>query len=253
MAILELENCSVDIPLTGNLKRSFRAELLDGLVGGKIFSGRKGRSFVRALDDITVSFKPGDRVGIVGPNGSGKSSLLRLLAGIYEPTSGIINREGTVSTLFDLSLGLDLEATGRENIRLMAIYRQVPIKYVADREEEIVEFSELGAFIDLPVRTYSSGMVLRLAFSVAVVLQGDILIMDEWLAVGDSDFSKKAEKKLHDLMNDSKIVVIATHDPTLVQSICNYQLQLIDGKQISYEPVTETPRPEENTESLKTG
>lgn len=230
MAHINLDDCSVEIPVDWKGDQSIRSKMISTLLGGSIRLGAKGRASVRALDGINLELKPGDRLGILGKNGSGKSSLLRLLAGIYEPSSGTAHRSGTVSTLFDLSLGLDPDASGRENIKLMAIYRQIPLSKLKGSEAEIVEFSGLGPYIDMPVRAYSSGMILRLAFSVSVILKGDVLLMDEWLAVGDAEFSKKAESKLKSLVQNTQIFAIATHNPVLVENICNRVIRLDGGR-----------------------
>lgn len=234
MAFVELDQCSLEIPINGSPSDSLRATVIGSIVGGRILTRGK-RSSVGVLEDISLSLRPGTRLGIVGPNGSGKSSLLRLMAGIYEPSSGAIQRSGTIATLFDLSLGLDPDSTGRSNIRLMAIYRKIPLQLVDKFEDEIIDFSELGGFIDLPVRTYSSGMMLRLAFSVSVILKGDIILMDEWLAVGDSAFALKAEEKLMSMVNEASIFAIATHNPDLVHKVCTSAITLREGRILYHE------------------
>jgi lipopolysaccharide transport system ATP-binding protein len=184
---------------------------------------------ISALKDINLEILPGDRLGIIGPNGSGKSTLLRVLAGIYEPTSGSVDRLGTIASLVDISLGINPENTGRENIYLRGKLMGLSNKDIAQKIDEIIEFSELGDFISLPVRTYSSGMLLRLAFAVATSIAADVLVMDEWLSVGDGSFADRAELRLKKLVEQSEILVIASHSKKLVESTCNKVIWLEHG------------------------
>jgi lipopolysaccharide transport system ATP-binding protein len=164
----------------------------------------------------------------MGPNGAGKSTLLRTLAGVYLPTSGTIEVKGRVASLIDLSLGMDVEATGYENIRMRGIMMGLSLKQIRSMEEEIADFSGLGDFLHLPIRTYSTGMHMRLGFAVSTAINADIILMDEWLSVGDSDFLIKAEKRLHDYIQKSSILVIASHSEDLISKLTNQTLRLED-------------------------
>jgi lipopolysaccharide transport system ATP-binding protein len=179
-----------------------------------------------ALNNITLDLKDGDRLGVMGPNGAGKSTLLRTLAGVYHPTTGSIEVKGRISSLIDINLGMDHEATGYENIRMRGIMMGVSLKKIKTMEEEIADFSGLGGFLHMPIRTYSTGMHMRLGFAVSTAIEADIILMDEWLSVGDSDFLVKAEKRLHDYIKKSSILVIASHNQNTIKNICNMTLNL---------------------------
>ncbi len=181
---------------------------------------------VKALNNITLDLKDGDRLGVMGPNGAGKSTLLRTLAGVYLPTSGTIEVKGRVASLIDLSLGMDVEATGVENIRMRGIMMGLSLKQIRSMEDEIADFSGLGDFLHLPIRTYSSGMHMRLGFAVSTAVDADIILMDEWLSVGDSEFILKAEKRLENFIGRSSILVIASHSKELIQKTTNQILWL---------------------------
>ena len=157
--------------------------------GGRIAAASKNVTVVTALKDISLEIRAGDRVGLMGHNGAGKTSLLRMLAGIYEPTSGRIQIRGKVSSFINLGLGLDVEATGAENILLVGLMFGLGFDEIQQLAPSIQEFSGLGEFLDMPIRTYSSGMQMRLLFSIATSVHAEILLMDEWLSVGDSDFA----------------------------------------------------------------
>jgi lipopolysaccharide transport system ATP-binding protein len=183
-------------------------------------------SSVTALSNISLSLKDGDRLGVMGPNGSGKSTLLRTLAGIYLPTSGSIQVKGSIASLIDISLGMDMEATGFENIRMRGIVMGLKLKQIKLIEEEIADFTELGQFLEMPIRTYSTGMHMRLGFAVSTTVPADIILMDEWLSVGDSDFLAKAEKRLHDYIQRSSILVVASHSEDLIAKLTNQVIRL---------------------------
>jgi lipopolysaccharide transport system ATP-binding protein len=212
---------SVEIPVFSNHSRSIKNSLLKG------FTKKKAQiQSVTALRDINLDLKDGDRLGIMGANGSGKSTLLRTIAGVYPPTSGHIEVTGNIASLIDISLGMDMEATGYENIRMRAIMMGMKLKQIRLIEDEIADFTELGKFLELPIRTYSSGMHMRLGFAVSTTIPADIILMDEWLSVGDSDFLVKAEKRLHDYIQKSSILVIASHSEDLISKLTNQILRL---------------------------
>ena len=198
--------------------------------GGRIGLSEKGFSIVRSLNNINLEIKDGERIGLLGPNGVGKSTLLRVLGGAYIPTGGEALIEGKVGSLIDVSLGIDTESTGIENIYLRAALLQIPKKIVDDQLDSIISFTELGEFINMPVRTYSSGMHMRLAFAVSTMIRPEILLMDEWLSVGDLNFQKKAEKRLNDLIKRSSILVIASHSRQLIEKCCSRAILLENGQ-----------------------
>jgi lipopolysaccharide transport system ATP-binding protein len=169
-------------------------------------------------------------MGLLGHNGAGKSTLLRLLAGVYEPSTGVANVNGEIGSLIDISLGIDPEATGRENIYLRGGLLGMSKAQIASRIDEIIEFSELGDFVDMPLRTYSTGMHLRLAFAVSTIVRPEILLMDEWLSVGDERFKHKAETRMAELLQATNILVIATHSRDLVLKTCNRAIWLEHGR-----------------------
>jgi lipopolysaccharide transport system ATP-binding protein len=236
MASIILSKASVEIPVFNSSSRSFTNTVLSAATGGMITSHKGRHVSIRALSDVDLQINPGDRLGIIGSNGAGKSTLLRLLAGIYEPTSGSALRDGSISSLVDISFGINPDNTGRENITLRGKLMGLSQREITKKMDEIIEFSELGDYINLPVRTYSSGMLLRLAFSVATSISADILIMDEWLSVGDEAFADRAQARLNDLVAKSEILIIASHKKALIESTCNQVLWLDHGLVRSFGP-----------------
>lgn len=206
-----------------------KKKLIQAATGGTLRHGNEGPVVVSALQNINLELKHGDRVGLLGHNGAGKSTLLRVLSGVYKPTSGQACIQGNVASLIDVSLGIDPEATGRENIFIRAALLGLSKKQISTQLDEIIEFSELGDFIDMPVRTYSSGMHLRLAFSVSTVIRPEILIMDEWLSVGDENFKHKAEARMQELVQNTSILIIASHSKELLLNSCNRVVLLEHG------------------------
>ena len=185
----------------------------------------------RALfENVTVKFTEGNCYGVIGANGAGKSTLLRVLSKVYEPTSGKAEINGSIGSLIDISLGIDGEATGLENIFLRAALLGIPKEKVAEELDNLIDFTELGNFIEMPVRTYSTGMHLRLAFAVSTMISPEILLMDEWLSVGDLSFQKKAESRLSNLIDRTNILVIASHSRSLIESTCTRALWLEHGE-----------------------
>ncbi len=221
MASIHLQNVSVEIPVFSNHSRSLKNSFI------KSFSKEKASvQTITALHDINLNLKDGDRLGLMGPNGAGKSTLLRTIAGIYEPTLGSINVKGSIASLIDISLGMDSEASGYENIRMRGIMMGMKLKQIKLIEEEIADFTELGSFLELPIRTYSTGMQMRLGFAVSTAMKADIILMDEWLNVGDSYFIEKAEKRLQNFIKDTAILVIASHSEKLIKNTTNQILYL---------------------------
>lgn len=198
--------------------------------GGRIGLNESGKTIIRSLDNISLNIQPHERVGLVGHNGAGKSTLLRVLGKVYTPTAGICNIEGKIGSLIDISLGIDPESTGIENIFLRAALLGLPKKEVVKALPEIIEFTQLGSFIDMPIRTYSTGMHMRLAFAVSTMISPDILLMDEWLSVGDRDFQDRAENRLNKLIERSNVLIIATHSRQLIERCCTRAIWLEHGK-----------------------
>lgn len=221
---------TVEFPILENSHRSLKKVVLSATTGGAIGRDASQHVTVTALDSINFEFNQGDRVGLVGHNGSGKTTLLRVLSGVYSPTRGYLKVYGKIASLLDVSMGLDPDATGFENIYLRGILDGLKPKAIRGKTEDIAEFSELGEYLNLPVRTYSSGMMLRLAFAISTCVEADILIMDEWLSVGDADFSAKASIRLENLVDKASIMIIASHSPELIARVCNRQIMLEHGK-----------------------
>lgn len=225
------EHVVVEFPIYNASHRSLRKSLLRATTGGRVAADAGNRVTIRALDDVSFEFKPGDRVGLVGHNGAGKTTMLRVLAGVYAPVSGKLTVKGRIVSLIDMSLGMDPEATGYENIFLRGIMMGLKPSEIEKKLQSIAEFSELGDdFLNMPTRTYSSGMLLRLAFAVSTSVQADIVLMDEWLSVGDASFTQKAEERLQEVVKNSAILVLASHSPDLVERLCNRVVAFQHGK-----------------------
>jgi lipopolysaccharide transport system ATP-binding protein len=229
MANITLKQASVVLPIFNSSSRSITNTLVSAATGGVLTAQKGGHISIEALKNLDLEIVSGDRIGIVGHNGSGKSTLLRLLSGIYDPSSGEIQRSGSISSLVDISLGINPESTGRENIFLRGKLMGLSRKEIDEKIDEIIEFSELGDYINLPVRIYSSGMLLRLAFAVSTSITADILIMDEWLSVGDGSFAERASKRLKELVDNSEILVVASHTRSLIEETCNKVVWLEHG------------------------
>ena len=187
-----------------------------------------------ALKDISFTVNKGDRVGILGLNGAGKSTLMKVIAGVFKPSQGTVEKEGVIAPMIELGAGFDKQYTGAENIYLYGAVLGHSRKFMDEKFDEIVEFSELGEFINVPLKNYSSGMRARLGFSIATVVQPDILILDEVLSVGDAKFKKKSEKKLIDMMDTGVTVLFVSHNLDQVKRICNKALILEKGKLVDF-------------------
>lgn len=229
MASIEFKAVSVAFPIFNVESRSLKNKVLSISTGGKLGLDAKGVAEIRALDDINFVFKNGERVGLIGHNGSGKSTLLRALSGVYTPQRGNIHIEGKTTSLIDISLGINPEFTGRENILIRGSLLGLTRDQIRDSTDEIIDFTELGEFIDMPLRTYSSGMQLRLAFAISTTIEPEILLMDEWLSVGDENFKGKAEERMQHLADKSNILVIASHSAEQILRVCSRVLWLEHG------------------------
>jgi lipopolysaccharide transport system ATP-binding protein len=218
--------------------QSLRNAIANMAVGGRLLRDGKDVVHVKALDGISFSLKHGDRLGLVGHNGAGKSTLLKVLAGVYEPDKGRLIVDGRISSMIDIGLGLDAELTGIENIFNMGRMRGFSVKQIKAKIPDILDFSDLGQFIDLPLKTYSSGMTTRLVFGVATSLEPDILLMDEWIGAGDAGFFHKAINRLDNILKQSRVMVLASHSFGLIQEVCNKVLVLEGGRQVFFGDVT---------------
>ncbi|MCP3718740.1 ABC transporter ATP-binding protein [Paraburkholderia sp. CNPSo 3281] len=230
MAFIELNNVSLHLPIFDVQGRSLKKQVLRVGRRNRIAEDNDGVVIVRALEHVNLRFERGDRIGLIGPNGAGKSTLLRALAGIYPPTAGEITGEGRVVPLLDISLGMDENSTGRQNIRLRGLLLGMTDAEIREKQEEIAEFCELGDYLDLPIRTYSSGMKVRLAFAVSTAVDAEILLLDEVMGVGDASFMHKAEARLADLRSRAEIVVLAMHSNSEIRRVCNKALWMERGR-----------------------
>ena len=228
--LINLQNVTVDIPIFNSQGRSLKKAMMGFATGGRIGLTEAGKVTIRSLDNVNLNISANERIGLVGHNGAGKTTLLRVLGKVYEPTSGKATIHGKVGSLIDISLGIDSEASGIENIYLRAALLGIPKQKVKEQLDNIVEFTQLGDFIRMPVRTYSSGMHLRLAFAVSTMIEPDILLMDEWLSVGDAEFQNKAEERLNHLIERSNILVIASHSRQLIERCCTRVIWMEHGK-----------------------
>ena len=228
--VVSLIGASLEYPVYSFKARSIRYAIANLTIGGRLMSSRDQTVVVRALNKVSFELREGDRLALIGPNGSGKSSLLRVLAKVYEPSAGQVTVTGQISSMLDLGQGLDLEATGIENIKLLAAMRGHSPWRIKDKIDMIAEFSELGAYLSMPVRVYSSGMIARLLFSVATSFDHDVLLLEEWLTAGDANFVQKATDRMRSLLNGARVIVTATHSEVLVRELCNKVLRLSHGE-----------------------
>jgi lipopolysaccharide transport system ATP-binding protein len=237
-ASIEAQDVSVLFPLYHGNSRSLK-KLLVAAASGRLAEDQQHRVVVRALSDINFTLKSGERLGLVGSNGAGKTTLLRVLAGIYEPVTGRVRLHGTLNALLDPSLGMNGELTGRENIMLRGLYNGFSRPMLARLEEDVIAFSELSDFIDLPMRIYSAGMAVRLGFALATAIRPRILLMDEWFLAGDAGFMEKARLRLEDLVRAADILVLTTHSNEIIREWCTRVIWLEKGCVRADGPVTE--------------
>ncbi len=229
MVHITLQDVSVDFPIFNAANRSLKKHFVRISSGGRIAQDADKRLCIQALSQVSLRLDHGDRLGLVGHNGAGKTTLLRVLAGIYEPSRGQIERTGRTVPLFDVALGMDMEGTGHENITLRGLFLGLTHAEIEAKRDEIATFTELGDYLSMPVRTYSTGMLLRLAFAICTTVVPDILLMDEWLSVGDAHFVERAERRLNDVIERSRILVLASHSPDLIRRVCNKAILMDQG------------------------
>lgn len=239
MAFVRLRGVSVEFPIYSGGSRSLKKVLLNRTTQGNIGKDARDRVSVLALSDIDLDIRHGDRLALVGVNGAGKSTLLKVLAGIYEPTRGQAHSSGRVSALLTASVGVNPEATGRENIVMRGMFMGVHPRQMRAHVEEIADFTELGYYIDMPVRTYSAGMLIRLCFAVATTFAPEILLMDEWLSAGDAGFLTKAKRRMENFVSGSSILVLASHNVPLLEEWCNRAILLDQGRIVAAGSVAE--------------
>ncbi|MBN9231822.1 MAG: ABC transporter ATP-binding protein [Legionella sp.] len=192
---------------------------------------------IHALKDVSMSINQGERIGLLGHNGAGKSTFLKVVAGLYPISSGELKVSGNVRSLLDLSLGFEPDATGKENILYRGLLLGLTPKYIREREAEIIEFADLGEFINYPVKTYSAGMQVRLAFAISTAVGGDILLIDEVIGAGDANFMSKAKKRIMGLIEQSKILILASHDFSALQNLCERGLVFQKGQVVFDGPI----------------
>jgi ABC-2 type transport system ATP-binding protein len=228
MVSIDVWNASVDFPIFDAKSRSLKKAVL-GKVGGRIGTAQRV-PIIEALHDITLSIKEGDRVGLVGHNGAGKSTLLRLLAGIYEPTRGASRITGKVAPVFDLGVGMDPEISGLENIIIRGLFLGMTRKEMESRIDDIAEFTELGDYLQMPLRTYSTGMRVRLALGVVTSIDPEILLLDEGIGAVDAAFMEKARVRLNDLVRRSGLLVFATHSDEFLMELCDSAIWMDEGR-----------------------
>lgn len=239
MTQITLTDVFVDFVIYQGSGKSLRKTILNTGTGGVLSHDAHHRTYVQALSDVSFSLVKGDRLGLIGGNGSGKSTLLRVMAGVYEPTRGRVRVEGHVTPLFEIAQGLDMDASGYDNIFLRAAYLGISRREITGLIDEIAEFTELGEYLDLPMRTYSAGMMMRLAFGVATTINSDILLLDEWVAVGDLGFLEKAQKRASSFVSKSNILVVASHSEDVIRRLCNKLLWLKQGVCVAFGDVDE--------------
>ena len=239
MPSIKIKNLTVEFEVYGLNSRSLKKTVLRHATGGRIAQGTNDTIRVRAIDNLTLDIEAGDRIGVMGHNGSGKSTLLRAMAGIYKPTSGSVKLEGRVGTLIDPIAGMDINATGVENIYLRGYVLGMTKRHIDKTIDEIIDFSELENFIHFPVKTYSSGMFSRLAFAISSSIESDILLIDEAIGTGDASFQSKIQTRLNNLLERSNILVLASHMPTLMKAVCNKGVFFNSGKMVGPGPIDE--------------
>ena len=228
MARIDLKHLSLSYPVI-NVGASIRRVAISSMTGGLIQRGRDV-SLVEAIRDITLTIQSGDRVGLIGHNGAGKSTLLRVLAGIYKPTQGTVSIEGRVGSLLDIGFGIDPEETGWQNLLFISKMMCRDAEQRASLIEDVAEFTELGEFLHMPVRTYSTGMQMRLSFGIATAMSPNILLMDEMISAGDASFYAKAQLRLQKMTESADILVLASHSTELIASWCNKVIWLQKGE-----------------------
>lgn len=237
MAYIRMTSVDLHYSALGLADRTLKGAALNLLA-----KGRRPNRLIRdihALKSISLQIRAGERVGLLGHNGAGKSTLLKAIAGLYPPSGGSLEVVGGVRALIEISLGFEPDATGRENILFRGLLMGLTPKQVRALEDEIVAFADIGEFIDYPIKTYSTGMQVRLAFAVSVAVSGEILLLDEIIGAGDATFMEKARARVRKLIEHSQILILASHDFTSLQSMCERGLVLHHGQLIFDGPIAD--------------
>jgi lipopolysaccharide transport system ATP-binding protein len=237
-ALIDVQNLSVLFPLYHGSSRSLK-KMVVAAASGRLAKDQQQRVVVRALSDINLHLESGERLALVGSNGAGKTTLLRVLAGIYEPVLGNLRVKGSLNALLDPNLGMNMELTGRENILLRGLYNGLPRSALPRLEEDVADFAELADFLDLPVRIYSAGMVVRLGFALATAIKPQILLMDEWFLAGDATFMEKARHRLEEMVRGADILVLSSHQMAIVRNWCSRVVWLDQGQIVADGPTDE--------------
>jgi ABC-type polysaccharide/polyol phosphate transport system ATPase subunit len=242
MSLVVAEGVTVDFPVYGARTRSLKNAVVHAATGGRVAADVGRRVTVRALDGVSFTLERGDRIALVGHNGSGKSTLLRVLAGTYHPTGGRLVRRGRVAALLSLSLGMDPEATGWENLRVQGLVAGLDAREIEATIDEIAAFTGLGDYLDMPLRTYSSGMLMRIGFAVATAREADVLLADEWLGAADAAFIEAAERRLARAIERTGVLVLASHSRPLLEKFCTRAMILEQGRLVDVVPLPEALR-----------
>ena len=240
MPSIALQNVCVDLPIYNSRGRSLKSAILAQTVGGGVADDRdRSVVVIRALDHVSLHLEHGSRVALIGANGSGKTTLLRVMGKIYPPTGGVADIAGRIACLTELNVGMDPEATGYENIRMRGILLGLTRQEIAKLIPNVAEFTELGEYLGLPIRCYSQGMMLRLAFGISTAIQPEIILLDEIIGVGDRAFAEKARQRLQGLIEAANILVLASHDPKIIAENCTTAIWLSHGRVIDHGPSSE--------------
>jgi ABC-type polysaccharide/polyol phosphate transport system ATPase subunit len=238
LASVDFQHVTVDFKIYGALK-SFRKALFGRATGGAIKQESNRIVTVRALDDISLRVEHGDRIGVLGHNGAGKTTFLRVAAGVYQPTQGQVKVEGRLSPLFTTAPGLEMDDTGYENVVNCGLFLGMSREEIRSNLPDIEAFAELGEYMNLPVRTYSTGMLVRLTFAIATCIHPEILILDEGLSAGDARFAERAKQRVDALIERAKILIIASHSDAMLESMCNRAILLRSGRIVADGSVAE--------------
>jgi ABC-type polysaccharide/polyol phosphate transport system ATPase subunit len=237
--VLELGDVTVSFPIYHGGSRSLKKTLLFRSSAGRIGRDSNQRVTIEALHNVSLSLMRGDRVALIGANGAGKTTLLRVMAGIYEPLVGQVAIRGRISPMFDIGLGIDSDLSGYDNIQIRGRLLGLSNQEIEERLPEIAEFTELGDYLQMPVRIYSAGMLVRLTFAIATCFKPEILLMDEWIVAGDAQFIEKAQRRIDNFVNDASVLVLASHDLEICRRWCDKGIWLDRGQVVQYGDIGE--------------
>ena len=235
---VRLDGVTLDYYIYSVRAQSLRNAVFNMAVGGKLYKDQGDITVVRALENVSFNLEEGARLALIGHNGSGKTTLLKVIAGIYSPMRGRVDVQGNMTSMIAFGAGLDMDATGLQNIRKLGAMRMISNKEIDARMGGIVEFSGLGDFVRLPVKTFSAGMMARLLFACATEFEADVLVLDEWLGAGDADFMEKASARMEGFVDRAKIVILGTHAFGLAEKVCN-KVCVLDSGRVAYFGPTE--------------